>query len=159
MTQGCCEGLYHAYKALILSHLLLCHCKPTLTKLEVGPPQLVGLTSDFDALVQNGHLRTHGGDHWLLILVGSQRTRMHAAPLVTATGRTRVTACRLITWEPYKGSSKNKINKSKKQLTSLGAIRADTQHLFNSQSRRLCKRRPCSIHPPPLPGALPCLLT
>src|SRR5258708_24493350 len=101
-------------------------------KLEVGPPQLVGLASDFDALAQNGHLRTHGGNHRLLILVGSQHTWMHAPPLATATGRTRVTACGLIAREPYKGSSKNKINKNKKQLTSLGTILADTHHLFNS---------------------------
>src|SRR5258708_7909912 len=132
MTQGHHEGLYRAYKALIPSRLLLHHRKLTLTKLEVGPPQLVGLMSNFDALVRNGHLRTRGGDHWLLILIGSRRTRTHAAPLATATGGTRVTTCRLIAQEPYKGSSKNKINKSKKQLTSLGAIRADTQHLFNS---------------------------
>src|SRR5258708_28013497 len=131
-TQGRREGLYCAYKALIPSRLLLRHRKLTLTKLEVGPPQLVGLASDFDALTQNGHLRTRGGDHQLLILVGSQRTQTHAASLATATGGTRVTACGLIAWEPYKGSSKNKINKSKKQLTSLGAIRADMQHLFNS---------------------------
>src|SRR5260221_5327505 len=132
MTQGCCEGLYRAYKALILSCLLLCHGRPMLRKLEVGPPQLVGLASDFDALAWNGHLWTHGGDHQLLILIGSRCTRMHAAPLATATGGTRVTACGLIAWEPYKGSSKIKINKSKKQLTALVAICADTQHLFNS---------------------------
>src|SRR5258708_7120124 len=134
-TQGRHEGLYRTYKALVLSCLLLRHRKLMLTKLEVGPPQLVGLTSDFDALVRNGHLRTHGGDHRLLILIGSRHTRTHAAPLATATGGTRVTACGLIAQEPYKGSSKNKINKSKKQLTSLGAIHADTQHLFNSRSR------------------------
>src|SRR5258708_4523393 len=86
MTQGHREGLYHAYKVLILSRLLLRHRKPTLMKLEVSPPQLVGLASDFDALVRNGHLRTHSGDHRLLILVGSRRTRMHAVPLATATG-------------------------------------------------------------------------
>src|SRR5258708_33189185 len=68
-TQGCHKGLYHAYKALILSRLLLCHRKPTLTKLEVGPPQLVGLVSDFNALARNGHLRTRGDDHRLLILI------------------------------------------------------------------------------------------
>src|SRR5258708_7643578 len=135
MTQGRHEGLYHTYKALIPSCLFLHHCKLMLMKLEVGPPQLIGLMSDFDALAQNGHLQTCGGDHWLLIFIGSQHTRMHTAPLVTVTGRTRVTACGLITQEPYKGSSKNKINKSKKQLTSLGAIRADMQHLFNSRSR------------------------
>src|SRR5258707_6600727 len=65
-TQGCHEGLYHAYKALILSHLLLHHCKPMLMKLEVGPPQLIGLVSDFDALARNGHLRTCGDNHQLL---------------------------------------------------------------------------------------------
>src|SRR6266436_832739 len=108
MTQGCHEGLYHAYKALIPSHLFLCHHKPTLMKLEVGPPQLIGLVSDFNALTWNGHLWTHSGDHRLLIFVGSQHTQMHAAPLATVTGGTRVTACGLITWEPYKGSSKNK---------------------------------------------------
>src|SRR5258708_39085657 len=96
MTQGHCEGLYCTYKALILSHLLLRHCKLMLTKLEVSPPQLIGLTSDFNALTWNGHLWTHGDDHRLLILVGSQHTQMHAAPLATATGGTRVTACRLI---------------------------------------------------------------
>src|SRR5258708_7135665 len=159
MTQGHCERLYCTYKALIPSCLLLHHHKPMLTKLEVGPPQLVGLGSDFDALMWNGHLQTHSGDHRLLILIRSQHTWMHAAPLATATGGTRVTACGLVAWEPYKGSSKNKINKSKKQLTSLGAIHADTQHLFNSQSRRLCKSRPRSICPPPLPGALPHLRT
>src|SRR5258708_28956239 len=52
MTQGRREGLYRAYKVLVLSRLLLCHRKPMLTKLEVGPPQLVGLPSDFDALVR-----------------------------------------------------------------------------------------------------------
>src|SRR6266436_2249867 len=36
MTQGRHEGLYCAYKVLIPSRLLLCHRKPTLTKLEVG---------------------------------------------------------------------------------------------------------------------------
>src|SRR5258708_13574446 len=108
-TQGCCEGLYHAYKALVPSHLLLRHHKPMLTKLEVGPPQLIGLTSDFDALTQNGHLWTHSSDHWLLIFIRSWCTQMHPAPLATVTGRTRVTACGLIAWEPYKGSSKNKI--------------------------------------------------
>src|SRR5260221_9545787 len=113
MTQGHHEGLYCAYKALVPSHLLLRHRKPTLMKLEVGPPQLVGLMSDFDALARNGHLQTCGGDHRLLILVGSRCTQTHAAPLATATGGTRGTACRLIAWEPYKGSSKNKINKSK----------------------------------------------
>src|SRR5258708_18131676 len=132
MTQGHCEGLYCTYKALVPSRLLLCHRKLTLMKLEVGPPQLIGLVSDFDALVWNGHLRTRSGDHWLLILIRSRRTQMHAAPLATATGGTRVTACGLITREPYKGSSKNKINKSKKQLTSLGTIHADMQCLFNS---------------------------
>src|SRR5258708_2264452 len=85
-TQGHHEGLYCAYKALIPSCLLLRHRKPTLTKLEVGPPQLVGLVSNFDALTQNGHLRTRGGNHQLLILVGSRRARMHAASLATATG-------------------------------------------------------------------------
>src|SRR5258705_91633 len=35
MTQGCHEGLYRTYKALIPSCLLLRHRKPTLTKLEV----------------------------------------------------------------------------------------------------------------------------
>src|SRR5258708_2648888 len=134
-TQGCHEGLYCAYKALIPSCLLLCHCKLMLMKLEVGPPQLIGLASDFDALARNGHLWTCGGDHRLLILVGSWHTQTHTAPLATATGGTRVTACRLIAQEPYKGSSKNKINKSKKQLTLLGAICADTQCLFNSQGR------------------------
>src|SRR5258708_26674332 len=138
-TQGRREGLYHTYKALVPSRLLLHHRKPTLTKLEVGPPQLVGLASDFNALARNGHLRTCGGNHRLLILVGSRCTWTHTASLATATGRTRVATCGLIAWEPYKGSSKNKINKSKKQLTSLGAIRADTHHLFNSRSRRLCK--------------------
>src|SRR5258708_36622468 len=105
-TQGRHEGLYRAYKVLVPSHLLLRHRKPTLTKLEVSPPQLVGLVSDFNALARNGHLRTRGGDHWLLILVRSRRTQMHAAPLATATGGTRVTACGLIAQEPYKGSSK-----------------------------------------------------
>src|SRR5258708_10979682 len=159
MTQGRREGLYRTYKALVPSHLLLRHRKPMLMKLEVGPPQLVGLVSDFDALVWNGHLWTCGGDHQLLILVGSRCTQMHTASLATATGGTRITACGLIAQEPYKGSSKNKINKSKKQLTSLGTIRADMQHLFNSRSRRLCKSRPCSIRLPPLPGALPRLPT
>src|SRR5258708_7488276 len=135
MTQGRREGLYRTYKALVPSRLLLRHRKPMLMKLEVGPPQLVGLASDFDALMRNGHLRTRSGDHRLLILVRSRRTWTHAAPLATATGRTRVTTCGLIAWEPYKGSSKNKINKSKKQLTSLGAICADMQPLFNSRSR------------------------
>src|SRR5258708_1199504 len=104
MTQGCCEGLYHPYNVLVPSHLLLHHCKPTFTKLEVGPPQLVGLVSDFNALTRNGHLQTCGGDHQLLILVGSQHTRTHTAPLATATGGTRVTTCGLIAQEPYKGS-------------------------------------------------------
>src|SRR5258708_4136798 len=111
MTQGHHEGLYRTYKALVLSCLLLHHRKLTLMKLEVGPPQLVGLASDFDALAQNGHLRTRSDNHRLLILIGSQCTWMHAAPLATVTGGTRVTACGLIAWEPYKGSSKNKINK------------------------------------------------
>src|SRR5258708_6371067 len=108
MTQGCCEGLYCTYKVLIPSCLFLRHCKPTLMKLEVGPPQLIGLTSNFDALVWNGHLQTHGGNNRLLIFVRSWHTWMHTVPLATVTGRTRVTACGLITWEPYKGSSKNK---------------------------------------------------
>src|SRR5258708_26457380 len=105
-TQGCHEGLYHAYKALVPSCLLLHHRKPTLMKLEVGPPQLIGLVSDFDALTCNGHLQTHSGNHWLLIHVGSQCTRTHTAPLATSTGRIRVTASGLITQKPYKGSSK-----------------------------------------------------
>src|SRR5260221_99913 len=112
-TQGCHEGLYRAYKVLIPSHLLLRHRKPMLMKLEVGPPQLIGLASDFNALTQNGHLWTHSGNHQLLILIGSWCTQMHTVPLVTATGRTRVTTCRLITQEPYKGSSKNKNKKLK----------------------------------------------
>src|SRR5258707_9293345 len=49
-TQACHEGLYCAYKALVPSCLLLRHRKPMLTKLEVGPPPLVGLVSDFNAL-------------------------------------------------------------------------------------------------------------
>src|SRR5258707_138876 len=100
MTQGHYEGLYHAYKVLIPSHLFLCHHKPMLMKLEVGPPQLVGLVSNFNTLAQNGHLQTCGGDHRLLIFVGSWCTWMHTAPLATATGGTRVTACGLIAWEP-----------------------------------------------------------
>src|SRR5260221_5876493 len=133
MTQGHHEGLYRAYKVLVPSCLLLHHRKLTLTKLEVGPPQLVGLASNFDALAWNDHLRTRSGDHWLLILIVSWHTRTNAQPLATATCGTRVTACGLNAWEPYKGSSKNKINKSKKQLTSLDTIHADMQHLFNSQ--------------------------
>src|SRR5258708_5309625 len=113
MTQGHHEGLYHAYKVLILSCLLLHHHKPMLTKLEVSPPQLIGLVSDFDALMQNGHLRTCGSNHWLLIFIRSWHTWMHTVPVVTVTGRTRVTTCGLIAQEPYKGSSKNK-NKIKK---------------------------------------------
>src|SRR5258705_5233546 len=73
-TQGHHEGLYCAYKVLILSRLLLCHHKPMLMKLEVSPPQLIGLVSDFNALTWNGHLRTHSGNHQLLILIGSQCT-------------------------------------------------------------------------------------
>src|SRR5260221_10536331 len=51
MTQGHREGLYHAYKVLVPSRLLLRHHKLMLMKLEVGPPQLIGLASDFNALV------------------------------------------------------------------------------------------------------------
>src|SRR5260221_9881385 len=72
MTQGHCEGLYRAYKALVPSHLLLHHHKPMLMKLEVGPPQLIGLVSDFNALAWNGHLRTHSDNHQLLILIRSR---------------------------------------------------------------------------------------
>src|SRR5260221_14690151 len=113
MTQDCCEGLYHTYKALVLSHLLLCHHKLSLMKLEISLPQLVGLASDFNTLMQNDHLQTHSSDHQLLIFIRNQHTQMHTVPLVTATGRTRVTTCRLIAWEPYKGSSKNKNKKLK----------------------------------------------
>src|SRR5258708_5218483 len=112
MTQGHCKGLHHAYKVLIPSCLLLRHCKLMLMKLEVGLPQLIGLVSDFDALAWDGHLRTHGSDHQLLIFIGSWCTQMHTVPLATATGRTRITTCGLIAQEPYKGSSKkNKNNK------------------------------------------------
>src|SRR5258708_6097703 len=98
---------------LIPSCLLLHHCGPMLMKLEVGLPQLIGLASNFNALAQNGHLWTHGSNHWLLIFIRSQCTRMHTVPLVTVTGRTRVTACGLVAQEPYKGSSKNKNKKEK----------------------------------------------
>src|SRR5258708_28249397 len=94
-TQGRREGLYCAYKVLVLSRLLLHHRKLTLTKLEVGPPQLVGLTSDFNALVRNGHLRTRSGDHRLLILIANRPTRIHAAPLPAAPRGTRVPAVAL----------------------------------------------------------------
>src|SRR5258708_8617943 len=111
MTQGHHEGLYPAYRVLILSCLLLCHRKLMLTKLEVSLPQLIGLTSDFNALMWDGHLQTHSSDHQLLIFIGSGHTWMHAVPLATVTGGTRVTACWLIAQEPYKGSSKNKNKK------------------------------------------------
>src|SRR5260221_10138973 len=102
MTQGHHEGLYRTYKVLVPSCLFLRHRKLMLTKLEVGPPQLIGLMSDFDALAWNGHLWTHGGNHWLLIFIRSRCTQTHTVPLATVTGGTRVTACRLITWELYK---------------------------------------------------------
>src|SRR5260221_10147199 len=61
-TQGCHKGLHCAYKALILSCLLLHHINLMLTKLEVSLPQLIGLVSNFDALTWDGHLWTHGSN-------------------------------------------------------------------------------------------------
>src|SRR5258708_8165112 len=100
MTQGCREGLYHAYKVLVSSCLLLCHCKPMLMKLEISLPQLVGL--NFNALMWNDHLWTCGSDHWLLIFVENWHTCTHRAPLITPPGEQNVTACGLMSQTTYK---------------------------------------------------------
>src|SRR5258708_26095957 len=100
MHQGSTQRLNCTYQMLLPGQLLSCDLKPLLMQLEVCPPQLVHLMSNFNTLALPACSQLHNSTLCIHVITERSIMRVIASLLAAMTGGTGVTTFGLITRKP-----------------------------------------------------------